>query len=101
MNIHTAYKDSGINWIGEIPESWELTRFKYLFSEINERSSNGNEDLLSVSQYTGVTKKSDKIKDGDLLTNAETLDGYKIVRKGDLVSNIMLAWNGSLGFFTV
>lgn len=32
------------------------------------------------------------------MTNAESLEGYKIVRKNDLVSNIMLAWNGSLGF---
>jgi len=98
MQTYTHYKDSGIDWIGPIPEHWEIRRFKYLFNEINERSIDGNEDLLSVSQYTGVTKKSDKIDDGDLLTNASTLEGYKKVRKHQLVSNIMLAWNGSLAF---
>jgi len=98
MQTYTHYKDSGIDWIGQIPEHWEIRRFKYLFNEINERSIDGNEDLLSVSQYTGVTKKSDKIDDGDLLTNASTLEGYKKVRKHQLVSNIMLAWNGSLAF---
>jgi len=95
---YTAYKDSGVEWLGEIPEEWELRRIKYLFKEINERSLDGNGDLLSVSQYTGVTKKIDKLEEGDLLTNASTLEGYKKVDADDLVSNIMLAWNGSLGF---
>jgi type I restriction enzyme, S subunit len=95
---YPAYKDSGVEWLGEIPEHWDLRRFKYLFKEINERSTDGSGDLLSVSQYTGVTKKSDNVEDGDLLTTASTLEGYKKVYQNDLVSNIMLAWNGSLGF---
>lgn len=97
-NRYSAYKDSGVEWLGEIPEHWKLQKNKFLFKEINERSPDGNEDLLSVSQYTGVTKKGDKIEDGELLSNAQTLEGYKKVTQGDLVSNIMLAWNGSLGF---
>ena len=92
-----VYKSSGVEWLGEIPNSWELKRFKFLLDEINDRSKTGKEDLLSVSQYTGVTRKSDKVNEGDLLTNAESLEGYKKVSKDDLVSNIMLAWNGSLG----
>lgn len=95
---YPAYKDSGVDWLGEIPEGWEVKRIKYLFKEINERSENGNEELLSVSQYTGVTKKSNKVSEGELLTNAASLEGYKKVYKNDLVSNIMLAWNGSMGF---
>lgn len=95
---YDRYKDSGVEWLGEIPEHWETRRIKYIFNEINERSDDGSEDLLSVSQYTGVTNKSDKVAEGGMLTNAETLEGYKKVTKGDLVSNIMLAWNGSLGF---
>jgi type I restriction enzyme S subunit len=98
FNKYPAYKDSGVEWLGEIPNEWELRRFKYLFKEINERSDDGSEELLSVSQYTGVTKKSDKVDDGGMLTTASTLEGYKKVCKNDLVSNIMLAWNGSLGF---
>lgn len=98
LQKYPAYQDSGVEWLDEIPEHWELRRFKYLFKEINERSIDGTEDLLSVSQYTGVTRKGDNIEDGDLLTNASSLEGYKKVRKGDLVTNIMLAWNGSLGF---
>ncbi len=95
---YPKYIDSGVEWLGEIPEGWQVIRNKFIFNEINERTIDGFGNLLSVSQYSGVTKKSDKITKGDLLTNATTLEGYKKVHKGDLVSNIMLAWNGSLGF---
>ncbi len=95
---YPAYKDSGVEWLGKIPEGWKIRRIKYLFKETNERSLDGKDELLSVSQYTGVTKKTEKMEEGDLLTNASSLEGYKKVKAGDLVSNIMLAWNGSLGF---
>jgi len=52
---------------------------------------------LSVSQYTGITLRKDSFEEGKEITNAKTLKGYKIVTKGDLVVNIMLAWNGCLG----
>ena len=43
-------KDSGIEWIGEIPEGWKISRIKQLFSEVNDRCENGeNYTLLSVS----------------------------------------------------
>jgi len=66
--------------------------------EINERSEDGSEELLTVSQYTGVTARRERIsEENGLLTNAASLVGYKRVNPGDLVMNIMLAWNGSLG----
>jgi|AntRauTorcE11898_2_1112593.scaffolds.fasta_scaffold00784_5 type I restriction enzyme S subunit len=95
---YDSYKDSGFEWISEVPGHWELRKNKYLFDEINVRSKTGSEDLLSVSQYTGVTKRAGNIEEGELITNAESLEGYKKVTEGDLVSNIMLAWKGSLGF---
>ncbi|MFY8187880.1 MAG: restriction endonuclease subunit S [Flavobacterium sp.] len=98
MKKYEQYKNSGVEWLGEIPAHWETKRIKHLFKEINERSFDGSEDLLSVSQYTGVTNKSERLEEGGMLTNASTLEGYKKVTRDDLVSNIMLAWNGSLGF---
>ncbi len=101
MPRYEEYKDSGVKWLGEIPRHWELQRIKFLFKEINERSKYGIEDLLSVSQYKGITRRKDKFdNDENLITTARSLEGYKKVFKGDLVSNIMLAWNGSLGFST-
>ena len=91
-------KDSGIEWIGEIPEGWKISRIKQLFSEVNDRCENGeNYTLLSVSEYYGVAPKSERISDDDMLTHAETLDGYKICKENDLVMNIMLAWKRALG----
>lgn len=95
---YEEYKKTDLEWLGEIPKHWEVKRIKYVFKEINERSNNGLEDLLSVSQYTGVTLRKEKVADTEmLLTNAISLVGYKLVKKNDLVINIMLAWNGSLG----
>ena len=91
-------KDSGIAWIGEIPEGWKISRIKQLFSEVNDRCESGeNYTLLSVSEYYGVAPKSERISDDDMLTHAETLDGYKICKENDLVMNIMLAWKRALG----
>ena len=97
IKSYIKYKPSRVDWLASIPEHWNVKRIKYVFKEMDARSESGKETLLSVSHYTGVTKKSDKVADGASLTNAETLVGYKIVNKGDLVINIMLAWNGSLG----
>ena len=85
-------------WLGEFPTHWKTLRIKNLFQEIDDRSKTGEEELLSVSHYTGVTLKKDNLEsEKEYLTNAESLEGYKLVAKGDLVINIMLAWNGSLG----
>jgi type I restriction enzyme S subunit len=97
ITTYKKYKPSGIAWLGDIPEHWEVKRIKYIFKEQDERSITGLENLLSVSHYTGVTLKKDRVAEGELMTNAKTLEGYKVVKNGDLVVNIMLAWNGSLG----
>lgn len=90
MEKYSEYKDSGIQWLGEIPSHWKLMKSKYLWKETNENSHSGKEDLLSVSQYTGVTKSQSD-------SRSESLKGYKIVHENELVINIMLAWLGGLG----
>jgi type I restriction enzyme S subunit len=96
MTTTAKYNKSA--WLGNYPAHWQVLRIKNIFSEIEDRSTSGNEELLSVSHYTGVTLKRDSLEnEDDFISNAETLEGYKRVAKGDLVINIMLAWNGSLG----
>lgn len=90
MERYKEYKDSGVKWLGEIPSHWELLKSKFLWRETFENSKSGKEDLLSVSQYTGVTKSMAD-------SRSESLEGYKIVHKDELVINIMLAWLGGLG----
>ena len=71
-------------------KGWEVKKAKYLWREVSNLSQTGNELLLSVSQYDGVRPSFEA-------SRSESLKGYKIVEKGDLVINIMLAWMGGLG----
>lgn len=90
-------KDSGIDWIGEIPDHWEVKRNKDLFTERGEKAYNKIYDLLSVSEYYGVARREEKIKEDQVLVRAESLDDYKVCKIDDLVINIMLAWKKGLG----
>lgn len=91
-------RPTGRTWLVNIPSHWQLLRNKYLLKEISNLTETGTEELLTVSQYTGVTPRRVKIDQNQKkLTNAESLIGYKLVQKDDIVMNIMLAWNGSLG----
>ncbi|MFZ4525614.1 MAG: hypothetical protein ACOYOE_08725 [Chlorobium sp.] len=97
LKPYPAYRESGLLWLGKVPEHWDVKRLKLLLREVDCRSSTGKEQLLRVSQYTGVTVR--KSMDGTDLpdSRAASLIGYKRVMPNDLVINIMLAWNGSMG----
>lgn len=94
LDPNVPMKDSGVEWIGQIPEHWNVVRAKYLFKEVEERSVLGNEELLSVSHLTGVTPRSEK---NVSMFMAEDYSGSKVCKKHDLVMNIMWAWMGALG----
>jgi type I restriction enzyme, S subunit len=94
LDPNVPMKDSGVDWIGRIPEHWEVKRAKYIFDEIDERSKTGDEELLSVSHMTGVTPRSEK---NVSMFMAEDYTGSKLCRENDLVINIMWAWMGALG----
>ena len=90
MERYNEYKDSSVQWLGEIPSHWGLRRTKYVWKETDSRSEFGSEQLLSVSQYDGVREAQSD-------SRSESLKGYKIVKQDELVINIMLAWLGGLG----
>lgn len=90
MERYSEYKDSGAKWLGKIPKHWDVIKAKYLWNEVFSFSENGSENLLSVSQYDGVTQAKNE-------SRSESLKGYKKVAKDNLVINIMLAWMGGLG----
>ena len=94
LNPNAPMRDSGIEWMGEVPRHWEVRRAKYLFREIDERSQTGEEELLSVSHMTGVTPRSEK---NVYMFMAEDYTGSKLCSKDDLIFNIMWAWMGALG----
>lgn len=94
LKPYAAYKDSGHDWLPAMPAHWRLLRAKHLFREVDERSSTGKEELLSVSHLTGVTPR--RLKNVTMFM-AESNVGHKVCRPNDLVINTLWAWMGALG----
>jgi type I restriction enzyme, S subunit len=94
LKKYLKYKNSGLSFIKDVPEHWEVRRTRWFFKEIDQRSEAGDEELLSVSHITGVTRRSDK---NITMFMAESYEGFKLCQPDDLVINIMWAWMGALG----
>lgn len=90
MQRYESYKPSGLDWLGVIPSHWGLKKSKFLWREKEGRSLLGDEELLSVSQYSGVVPRAED-------SRSESLEDYKRCKPNDLVINIMLAWMSGLG----
>lgn len=95
LNPDVPLRDSGIDWLGQIPAHWKVMRVKYLLKEENIRSLNGKEEPLSMSQIYGLIPT----KDMEVVPNlASSYIGAKIVKPGNLVFNKLKA---HLGVFNV
>lgn len=94
-------KDSGVEWLGEVPAHWTVTRLGSVFREVSDL---GNDDLpiLSVSIHDGVSDKELNEAEMDRkVTRSEDRSKYKVVSPGDLTYNMMRAWQGAFGAVTV
>src|SRR5690606_41388086 len=89
MKTYPTYKDSNVDWLGEIPEHWELKKLGAIVQPFSKRNQ-PNLQVLSVYRDYGVIKKDSR----DDNHNATSLDtsNYKVVHNGDLVVNKMKAW---------
>lgn len=95
LKPYPTYKDSGVPWLGEIPNTWQVLRGKNVFRVIDVRSETGNEELLTVSSKDGVVPRSQKTV---TMFKAESYIGHKLCWPGDLVINSLWAWMQGLGF---
>ena len=86
-----AAKDSGTEWLGDIPEHWQAMRCKYLFTERDKRSQDGLEQHLSMSQKYGLVPDS-QLDERRMLS--ESYVGGKLCDKDDLVLNRLKAHLG-------
>jgi type I restriction enzyme S subunit len=91
-------KDSGVEWIREIPAHWEVVKLKYLFKEINDRTDTGVETLLSLRMDVGLVPHDDV---SDKPISDLELIGYKKVCPGQIVMNRMRAAIGIFGIPSV
>lgn len=87
-------KETGEKWLHSIPKHWRMEKGKKLLFETNYRSVDGQEELLTVSQYTGITPRSKK---NVTMFQAESLVDYKICEAGDIAANTMWMWAGAVG----
>jgi len=84
-------KPSGIPWLGDVPEHWEVLRSKYIYHEVDRRSTTGQETHLSMSQKFGLVPRSQLEQRGLV---SESYVGAKLCEKGDLVLNRLKAHLG-------
>lgn len=89
-------KNSGVAWIGNIPDSWEVKPIRHFLDERIEKNSNQQvKAILSLSAKEGVTLYNGENHSGN--KPREDLSDYKIVRKNDIVANSMNILSGSVG----
>lgn len=97
-SIHTNHKkDSGVEWIGEIPETWNIISFKNIMKERNEKNNPvKSRERLSLSIDKGITTYSEKTTNLDRFK--EDFEQYKLAHVGDLVFNSMNMIVGAVGY---
>ena len=91
LDPSVAFKSSGVRWLGNIPQHWEVMRSKYIYREVDNRSAAGKEAHLSMSQKFGLIPSS-QIEEKRLVS--ESYAGAKLCEKGDLVLNRLKAHLG-------
>ena len=91
-----AYKESGIPWLGKIPEHWEILPLQAVFQNRSENNSDKRIGLiLSLVKDLGIIPYEEK---GDIGNKSkDDLSQYKIARENDIVLNKMNAVIGSIG----
>ncbi|GAQ13142.1 type I restriction-modification system, specificity subunit S [Myroides odoratimimus] len=90
MKKYDSYKDSGIEWLGEIPSHWEVNRLGIWFKERREKVSDKVFEPLSVTKNGVVPQLESAAKSNDG-------DNRKLVKKGDFVINSRSDRKGSSG----
>lgn len=96
LQKYDAYKDSGIEWLGDIPKHWNTLPIRAIFEERNEKNDGPKTDfILSVTKNRGVIPYDEKGAIGN--NKSEDIERYKLVYPNDFVINKMNVVIGSLG----
>lgn len=92
LRPYAEMKPTGLPWLGDVPAHWEVRRSKYVFQEVDKRSTTGEETHLSMSQRHGL------VPAGQITRSlvSESYVGGKLVERDDLVLNRLKAHLGVL-----
>jgi type I restriction enzyme S subunit len=101
LNPNAPMRDSGVEWLGEVPEGWEVLRLNLLFRESSLRASSEEElkyPVLSISIHHGMSDKELTEEELDRkVQRSEDRSLYKTVKSNFLAYNMMRAWQGGFG----
>lgn len=95
LKPYKDYKNTGLQWLEEIPEHWDMIKTKRLFRLCTEKApANHGLELLSIYTHIGVKPRKELEERGN---KASSTDEYWIVKHGDIIVNKLLAWMGAVG----
>ena len=98
LRPYPEYKESGVPWLGRVPEHWRVVRNGNLFGQRNETGF-GDLPILEVSLKTGV-----RVRNFEKSTRKQVMSDagkYKRAAQGDLAYNMMRMWQGAVGIAPV
>ncbi|MEX2553681.1 MAG: restriction endonuclease subunit S, partial [Actinomycetota bacterium] len=97
LKPYPVMKDSGVPWLGEVPEHWEVLPNRALLHEVKERG-HPDEPMLSITITRGVIPQRVLLAESSKKDSSnQDRSAYKLVRPGDIAYNKMRAWQGALG----
>lgn len=85
MTPKEKMKDSGVEWLGEIPEQWQAIKMKYLFRDVSEKNK-PEAELLSVTQDQGVVPRT--WVENRMVMPSGNLESFKFIQKGDFAISL-------------
>ncbi len=91
---YPSYKNSGVEWLGEVPEHWEIVRTKDIFNHRKEEAL-ADDEIVTAFRDGQVTLRKNRRTDG--FTNSIKEHGYQHINSGDLVIHEMDAFAGAIG----
>jgi type I restriction enzyme S subunit len=94
LKPYPTMKDSGVPWLGEVPEHWRLKRAKWLFRKMS-RPVDDSDDVVTCFRDGIVTLRKNRRVRG--FTESLKEIGYQGIRRGDLVIHAMDAFAGAIG----
>ncbi|UWS29211.1 restriction endonuclease subunit S [Erwinia pyrifoliae] len=96
LDANAPMKDSGVSWIGKIPEHWEIRRSKFLFTQRKEKALNDDVQLSATQAYGVIPQEKYEALTGKRVVKIQFhLDKRKHVEKDDFVIS-MRSFQGGL-----
>lgn len=96
LNPDVPLKDSGVEWIGQMPDHWEVSSLGKMLLPVSEKNK-PNLPLLSITRELGVIERDVEDQESNHNFIPDDLSNYKVLKEGQFGMNKMKAWQGSYG----